>query len=95
MTTQHVNIIGPNLPDQSKGQFHVHAAGCRDGKRLEALAGPYAGWVAECVDRSQVVVNVYADIIDENIDEGVYADTEDAVRDYMHEFHFAPCVEIS
>lgn len=25
-----VTIIGPNLKDQSKGEFHVHAAGCSD-----------------------------------------------------------------
>src|SRR5690349_15393186 len=26
----HVHVIGPNLPDQSLGSFHVHAKGCAD-----------------------------------------------------------------
>lgn len=29
----HVHVIGPNLPDQSKGQFHVHAKDCADVTR--------------------------------------------------------------
>jgi hypothetical protein len=28
-----LTIVGPNLLDQSKGDFHVHAAGCADLSR--------------------------------------------------------------
>jgi hypothetical protein len=27
-----VRILGPNLDDQTKGQFHVHSKDCRDAK---------------------------------------------------------------
>jgi hypothetical protein len=34
-TNVKVTVFGPNLRDQSKGQFHVHAAGCAHCGRAE------------------------------------------------------------
>ena len=34
-----LTIHGPNLIDQSKGDFHVHAAGCRDNHREVRMKG--------------------------------------------------------
>lgn len=35
-----VHIIGPNLADQSNGDFHVHAKGCADVKRSALYRSP-------------------------------------------------------
>ena len=82
-----VVIIGPNLQDQSKGSFHVHAKGCadirRDPKRYGyRLVGPHMRVDAEsCAD---VAEYVYEDMIAES---GSDADA------YLDDFHFAPCVD--
>lgn len=79
-----VGICGPNLRDQSKGQFHVHSADCRDLR----LYGPDAAlrgevpWFADVTDRAGAVYEVYADQIGEG-------SPYDACR---QDLHFAPCL---
>ena len=79
-----VTIFGPNLNDQSKGQFHVHAAGCADLRRHASREPEYRnGWTIDAADRLTVADEVYADMIDER---------EDAKPDdYLDDFHFFPC----
>ena len=79
-----VTICGPNLRDQSKGQFHVHAEGCADLRRGAIREPEYRhGWTIDATSREQVADEVYADIIDEN--PGTTA------GDYVSDFHFFPC----
>jgi len=76
MTT--LSIIGPNLNDQSKATFHVHAAGCSDiGKYPNKLitTGEYASL-------ADIVRDVYSDILDEG---------ESNIDDLKSEFHVLPC----
>lgn len=61
-----VTICGPNLYDQSKGQFHVHAAGCADLQRGARREPEYAnGWTIEASTRDEVGDEIYADHIAE------------------------------
>ena len=78
-----VIVLGPNLPDQSKGQFHVHAAGCGDlkrgwQKRYAADSPPMSA--TSMIELSE---NIYSDIINE-------ADEYER-GDYVSEFFFLPC----
>lgn len=84
-----VRIHGPNLYDQSKGQFHVHSADCGDNRKYGPggkLGGDDPGWVVEVESLEEVVLEVYADHLDEN--PGVKP------LDWVDEFHFAPCVKL-
>lgn len=87
---QSIFIVGPNLRDQSKGQFVIHAAGCRDLQRL-ARSEPEVrnGWGFDGESLHEIVTEVYADIMDEN--EGTVWAEPNA---YMDDFHFAPCVKL-
>lgn len=83
-TTQPVCIIGPNLLDQSKGQYHVHAAGCADTKKAQYrmhqsdVNHPIAVTsVQECVEY------VYADFLDE----------PEQWEDFASDVYFFPCTE--
>jgi hypothetical protein len=59
-----VTVCGPNLRDQSKGQFHVHAEGCAD--LLRSREPEYRnGWTIEASTRDQVGDDIYADMIAE------------------------------
>ena len=79
-----VTICGPNLRDQSKGTFHVHAEGCADLKRHAHREPEYRdGWTINAESREAVADEVYADIIDENPDS--------TAADYVSDFHFFPC----
>lgn len=61
-----VTICGPNLNDQSKGQYHVHAADCADLKKGARREPVYAdGWTIEAKNRDEVGDDIYADHIDE------------------------------
>ncbi len=78
-----VTIIGPNLRDQSKGSFHVHAAGCADIVKMSRRDPEFAhGWDMEASTREEVAGEVYADMIDES---GATPES------YVSDFHFAPC----
>jgi hypothetical protein len=83
-----VTIHGPNLADQSKGQFHVHAAECSDNARVGYLFGgdPMAeGWTIDAASIREIVEAVYADQI---------AESEDDWQAYWDDFHFAPCAKL-
>lgn len=78
-----VTIIGPNLRDQSRGDFHVHAEGCADIARMAVRDPAYRdGWTIDAASRASVAGDVYEDIIAERGGEPV---------DYLDGFHFAPC----
>jgi hypothetical protein len=89
-----VHIIGPNLLDQSKGSFHVHAEGCADMKRSPRVydwrggRGEHAGDIktpVEVESMQDIVEYCYAD----QLDEGDY----DGWRDLDNDFHVLPCVK--
>lgn len=89
-----VTIIGPNLYDQSKGQFHVHAKGCsdiaRDPKHYGyASAAPHME--AEAKSEEDVAGFVYCDVMDEAEPGSRWTKAEA----YVDEFHFAPCVQFN
>ena len=94
-TKQHLIVIGPNLPDQSRGQFHVHDAECAAGYRLGGQVGPGGTMEIQTDSRSEIVEYVYDCILDECVDEGVYETIDEAIAEHMGEFHFCPCVTIS
>ena len=78
-----VTICGPNLRDQSKGQFHVHAEGCADLKRGAQREPEYRnGWTIEAANRIEVCDEVYPP-----------EDFECESGDYVDEFYFFPCTE--
>jgi hypothetical protein len=88
-TTQHVRVFGPNLRDQSKGTFHVHAEGCADnrhygpGKRYGG--DDYDGWLMEAASHDDVGDSIYED----HIAEGSMEPGEG-----KHDCHFFPCVKM-
>lgn len=85
--THRINILGPNLRDQSRGQFVVHAAGCRDIAKVKDLdGGPAEGWEIDVRDRRDAVEAVYADHMEESPDV--------PFTSYAADFHFAPCVNL-
>jgi hypothetical protein len=75
-----VAIIGPNLPDQSNGDFHVHAASCSDVHKYHKLLVD----IVEINSLQDIVENVYCDII---------ADNDGNWQDYVNDFHFLPCFD--
>jgi hypothetical protein len=89
-TTQTLYVIGPNLRNQSKGSFHVHDATCADVARMAHQDPAYAeelhnGAAHEFNSQVQVAEYVY--------DNGIMGDDETGA-DYVHDFHFFPCVTI-
>jgi len=83
--SQKVTIVGPNLRDQSKGGFHVHAAGCADLKHY-GRNGKFGGEVDEystidATSKKECVEFVYADHIDEGM-------SYESGRD---DLYFMPC----
>jgi hypothetical protein len=81
-------IHGPNLTDQSKGQFHVHTVDCQDNKHYgRGKYGGETGWVVKDVDPTdverQVAENIYGDFeeYDENPDS------------YLGDAWIAPCIK--
>ena len=65
-----VTICGPNLRDQSKGQFHVHAADCADLVKGARREPEYAnGWTVDgMLSRANLVREIYQDMMDESDD---------------------------
>lgn len=86
-----VAIIGPNLADQSKGQYHVHDADCRDIGKIRMLGRARVAqediWEIEADSKEEVAEAVYEDIMNENEGELAKASA------YVSEFHFAPCTK--
>lgn len=83
-----IEMFGPNLRDQSKGQFHVHAAGCADcrhygsGRKFGGETWP----TMDVESRWECALDVYSDHMDEDPD---YADNQGY---WLADFWFAPCV---
>jgi hypothetical protein len=88
--TQRVLIVGPNLQDQSKGSFVVHAVGCADLKRLARREPEVAfGWQIDAATTDEIVESIYSDIMAEH--EG---DEWATVAAYRSDVHIAPCVHL-
>lgn len=80
-----VTIQGPNLRDQSRGSFHIHAAGCSDNRRYGpgcSLGGDDGGWEIDADTQREVVDAIYGDQMDEG------ASYEECHGD----LHFEPCL---
>lgn len=76
-----VTVIGPNLRDQSKGTFHVHAAGCADIARNIRTEPMYAeGHTADYASLAEACDDVYPP---------EQFDCESG--EYVDEFHVFPC----
>lgn len=85
--TARVICIGPNLPDQTRGSFHVHAVGCADIDRS------YRSREFDTDKTNVIEVNTLEELV-----EYVYADQlreeEDATAsDYANDFYVFPCVK--
>lgn len=83
-----VHIIGPNLRDQSKGDFHVHAKGCEDVRRNRDYAGPDfehdRQFPVEVASRIMLSNYVYSDQISEG---------SMTAEDGVPTMWFAPCTD--
>lgn len=81
-----VTICGPNLRDQSKGQLHVHAAGCGD---LQAAREPEYrhGWTIDADSEKEVVINCYPP---EDFD---YDENSSDYHAYREDIYFFPCCD--
>jgi hypothetical protein len=101
-----VRICGPNLYDQSKGDFHVHADGCGDlkhygpGRRFGGDAdGARETLVVDATVRGCVLAVYDNGILDEAVAEYPYGHdgqtvTKEELADspmYAGDFWFAPC----
>lgn len=80
---QSLTVFGPNLRDQSKGSFVVHAADCSDCRKLKGEEA----WTEEFYCVSQIVFDVYPP---EDFD----YDPKIEYNDYRSDFHLAPCVKL-
>lgn len=89
-----VVIFGPNLMDQSKGQFHVHAAGCGDAKHYGPrgkYGGEEGGWEIEVAGKIDIVWAVYSNQLEETGEDE--AGQNEIAKDWLSDFWFAPCCE--
>lgn len=87
MKKVNVMVFGPNLRDQSKGAFHVHAVDCADRKHYGPTGkkfGGEEGLIISVNTRKDVAADIYADQIAE-------APAYKASH-YLKEFFFAPCI---
>lgn len=76
-----VTICGPNLRDQSMGEFHVHAAGCADLLRGARREPEYVdGWTMDA-DTCVAVCDAVYPPEDFGCESGAYVGS----------FHFFPC----
>jgi hypothetical protein len=90
-----VRVCGPNLNDQSKGTFHVHADGCADLKKY----GPYRKYSGEVNGEAEMPVDdatvlrvvcwTYADQINEQPED----ERAQYVDNLVNDFWFAPCTD--
>lgn len=83
-----VHIIGPNLPDQSKGSFHVHAEGCADVERSVNYRSPDFATDKRITWEARSQLDVAAQTYADQIAEGSMT-AEDGVFD----MHFFPCCQ--
>lgn len=60
-----VVIYGPNLADQSRGSFHVHADGCGHAAPLGLAGLASEGWAIGAESKAEAVLAIYSDQIHE------------------------------
>lgn len=80
-----ISVFGPNLADQSKGQWHVHAAECGDCRHY----GPtkkYGGDFADTFEWSSVQ-DIVEDICSDMVNDG------EQWEDMALDFHLFPCAK--
>lgn len=80
-----VDVYGPNLLDQSKGNIHVHRMGCKDGANYgpgKKLGGE-CGYVLHVTSRRRVVEEIFAGQLDEGCSYDLCA----------KDVYFAPCLK--
>lgn len=80
-----LTIHGPNLFNQSKGDFHVHATGCSDNAKEVRNNGSVGPWITDADSVQAVIEEIYADFIFDN-DEDPWTAFETSV-------YFAPCTK--
>jgi hypothetical protein len=92
-----VRICGPNLWDQTKGTFHVHADGCRDLARYgpnKSMGGDVPGeqeMLVKDATMIDVVESVYANQLDETATE---EDSRETIREeWVSDFYFHACCQ--
>lgn len=78
-----VVVIGPNLVDQSKGQFHVHKEGCNDTKKYR---GQPLDYVIDVETRKDIVLDIYPP--------NEFDYNEDTEWMNMDDMYLAPCVNL-
>ncbi len=87
MTSQRVDVRGPNLPNKlaNRGDMHAHAEGCADLRRYPTGADQ-GGWVTEVGSLEDLAYAVYGDQIRES--------EEQDWTEYLAEIYVAPCVKL-
>ena len=89
-----VTIQGPNLRDQSRGQFHVHSMTCADNRRYgpdKQYGGEEGAWSIEVKSKMDVSQDVYCDVLS---DQGLTPEDPEGraiLRSWLSDFWFAPC----
>lgn len=91
-----IQIFGPNLRDQSKGQFHVHAEGCGDCRHYGRTGkfGGDNGWAIEASTQLGVSTEIHCDILSDYGLTPEDADGEKMLLDWMSDIWFAPCAAL-
>lgn len=87
-----IEIVGPNLVDQSKGSFHVHAAGCADLNKRQYHSNRNIEqylWIIEAESQQEIVEEVYSDFLPTN-DDG----EPTTWLDYADDVYIFPCVKL-
>lgn len=88
-----VTIFGPNLNDQSRGTFHVHAAGCQFERRYgpgTKYGGDGHGWTIDVESRWEATEAVYCDVMTDDPD---YYATAEARQDLIADLWFSSCLD--
>lgn len=83
-----VHIIGPNLLDQSKGSFHVHAEGCADVHRNAEYQLPDFASDREHTYDVTSRVDAAGQVYSDQIGEGSMT-----AADGVNDLWFAPCTD--
>lgn len=78
-----VTIHGPNLHDQSKGDFRVHTEACRDNQKEIRYNGSEGPWTIDADSEQDVAEALYADHI---------AEGSTTLEGALGSIYFAPCV---
>jgi len=86
-----ITILGPNLPDQSEGSYHVHAAGCANVKpsKYSAVIIRNAP-VFAAASKAEAVEWAYEDFLPGGCAEGE-SEVPYTVADLIGDFKFFPC----